>query len=166
MVSGTACAGINGMIFGVCMRFVPLLLSFGLTVKDTTRALFRSSIHTETVSLQVSSLDLLLQLQHNRQERFFSFVLLKRILAHYWEDLDGQKMPSSLCSPARFARGHLYVPAIAPSGTTERRFTLKKGTVLRGLRKSTPPQSQALHLGRGTSGNTVARSITSGSLTG
>jgi len=36
MVSGTACVGLNGMIFGVCIRFVPLLLSFGLTVKDTT----------------------------------------------------------------------------------------------------------------------------------
>jgi hypothetical protein len=36
MVSGTACVDLNGMIFGVCIRFVPLLLSFGLTFKDTT----------------------------------------------------------------------------------------------------------------------------------
>jgi hypothetical protein len=101
-----------------------------------------------------------------RQEAMTSFVLLKRILAHYWEGLDGQNMPSSICSTARFARDHLYVPAIAPSGTTERRFTLKYGIVLRGLRKSKPPHIWVLHLGRGTSCKTVAGSITSGSPTG
>lgn len=39
MVSGTACVGLNGMTFGVCMCFVPLLLSFDITVKDTTLSL-------------------------------------------------------------------------------------------------------------------------------
>ena len=53
MVLGTGCAGIIGMIFGVCMRLTLLLLSFGLTIKDTTRAFSRLSIHQETVSLQL-----------------------------------------------------------------------------------------------------------------
>jgi len=51
MVAGTACAGINGMIFCVCMRFVPLLLSIGLTVKDTTLFLVYR-LWSENISLK------------------------------------------------------------------------------------------------------------------